>query len=87
MTLNQLDTYGLAEAHGLISKLKSFDFVFLLYCWFDILVITKAATDKVQGPFLNIGVLCHLIEACLQQFSTMRSNDNHFCQHSSGIRK
>ena len=50
----------------------------LLYFWFDILVITKAATDKVQGPFLNIGVSCQLIEACIQQFLTMRSNNDHF---------
>ena len=50
----------------------------LLYFWFDILVITKAATDKVQGPFLNIGVSCQLIEACIQQFLAMRANNNHF---------
>ena len=75
---NHLDAHGLLTADGLLNRLKSFDFIALLYFWFDILVITKAATDKVQGPFLNIGVLCQLIEACIQQFSVMQSNNDHF---------
>ena len=75
---NQLDARGLSDASGLLNGLRSFDFLVLLYFWFDILVITKAATDKVQGPFLNIGVSCQLIEACIQQFLTMRSNNDHF---------
>ena len=63
---NQLDARGLSDASGLLNGLRSFDFLVLLYFWFDILVIT--ATDKVQGPFLNIGVSWQLIEACIQQF-------------------
>ena len=55
-----------------------FDFLVFLYFWFDILVITKAATDKVQVPFLNIGVSCQLIESCIQQFLVMRANNDHF---------
>ena len=75
---NQLDARGLSDASGLLNGLRSFDFLVLLYFWFDILVITKAATDKVQGPFLNIGVSCQLIEACIHQFLAMRSNNDHF---------
>ena len=44
----------------------------------DILVITKAATDKVQGPCLNISISSRLIETCVKQFSTMRENEDHF---------
>ena len=50
----------------------------MLLFWFDVLVISKAATDKVQGPFLNIGVSSHLIQACLDQFSIMRRDDEYF---------
>ena len=70
---NQLDARGLSDASGLLNGLRSFDFLVLLNFWFDILVITKMATDKVQGPFLNIGVSCQLIEACIQQFLAMRA--------------
>ena len=75
---NQLDTRGHSDAHGLYNGLMKFEFLFLLYFWFDTLVITKAATDKVQDPCLNIVVSCHLIKSCVQQFMTMRSNDDHF---------
>ena len=80
ITDNQLDATadGLSTADGLLNGLKSFDFIALLYFWFDILVITKAATDKVQGPFLDIGVSCQLIEVCIRQFSVMQSNNDHF---------
>ena len=75
---NQLDAHGLSTANGLLNGFRSFDFIALLYFWFDILVIRKAATDKVQDPFLNIGVSCQLIEACIRQSSVMRSNNDHF---------
>ena len=74
---NELDANGLAEAQGLLDKLNKFEFFVMLLFWFDILIITKAATDKVQGPFLNIGVSSHLIRACINQLSEMRSNDEH----------
>ena len=75
---NQLNAHGHSDAHGLLNGLMKFEFLFLLYFWFDALVITKAATDKVQGPLLNIAVSCHLIKSCVQQFMYMRSNDDHF---------
>ena len=62
---NQLDTRGHSDAHGLLNGLMKFEFLFLLYFWFDTLVITKAATDKVQDPCLNIAVSCHLIKSCV----------------------
>ena len=75
---NQLDARGVSDANGLINGMLKFDFMFLLYFWFDILVITKAATDKVQGPSLNIAVSCHLIKACINQFQAMRNEDEYF---------
>ena len=45
---NQLDVRGRSDAHGLLNGLMKFEFLFLLYFWFDTLqVITKVATDKV----------------------------------------
>ena len=75
---NQLDAHGHSDAQGLLNGLMKFEFLFLLHFWFDILVITKAATDKVQGPFLNISLSCHLIKSCVQQFMVMRRNNEHF---------
>ena len=75
---NQLDTRGNSDASGLLNGLMKFEFLFLLYFWFDTLVITKPATDKVQGACLNIAVSCHLVKSCVQQFMIMRSNDDHF---------
>ena len=57
--------------------IKSDFFVMLLF-WFDVLVITKAATYKVQGPLLNVDVSCHIIKACIGQLTAMRSDDGHF---------
>ena len=68
---NQMDARGHSDAQGLLNGLMKFEFIWLLYFWFDTLVITKAATDKVQGPFLNIAVSCHLIKSCVQQFMNM----------------
>ena len=75
---NQLDAHGLADAQGLLDKLGKFEFFVMLLFWFDVLVITKAATDKVQGPLLNIGLSCHLIQACISQLTAMRCEDGHF---------
>ena len=49
----------------------------MLFLFFDVLVITKAATDKVQSPLLNINVSCHLIQACISQWTAMRYEDGH----------
>ena len=78
MSKNQLDARGVSDANGLLNGMMKFDFIFLLHFWFDVLVITKAATDKVQGPSLNIAVSCHLVKACIHQFQAMRNRDDHF---------
>eukprot|EP00794_Sanderia_malayensis_P016611 gene16611-18300_t len=75
---NQLDAHGLADARGLLDKVGKFEFFVMLLFWFDVLVFTKAATDKVHGPLLNIGLSCHLIQACISQLTAMRCEDGHF---------
>ncbi len=75
---NELNASSLTDAEALIKSIMSFEFLIMLYLWFDILSITKAATDKVQGPMLNVGTSCQLVKSCVQQFSSMRASDKHF---------
>ena len=75
---NELNASSLANAEALINNIMNFEFLIMLYLWFDILSITKATTDKVQGPMLNVGISCQLVKSCVQQFSSMRDCDDHF---------
>ena len=75
---NNLEAKGLSDAWSLLTGMKIFEFLVLLYFWLDILVIAKAATDEVQGPCLNINISSLLIQTCVKQFSTMRENEDHF---------
>ena len=75
---NELNASSLADAEALINNIMNFEFLIMLYLWFDILSITKATTDKVQGPMLIVGILCQLVKSCVQQFSSMRGCNDHF---------
>ena len=78
ITGHELDARSLTDVEGIIISIMNFEFLTLLYLWFDMLTITKTATKKVQGSMLNVGVSCNLIKSCVQQFSSMRACDKHF---------
>ena len=63
ITGNELDAMSLADAEGIMKSIINFEFLILLYLRLDILAITMAATDKVQGPMLNVSVSCQLIKS------------------------
>ncbi len=76
--MNWMPGVAISDASGFLNGTKKFDFIVFLYFWFDIFIITKKATDKVQGPCLDIRISIILIQNCIEQFSPMRMNHDHF---------
>ena len=64
---NMLNSDGLVDAEGLLTKIKTFEFVVMLLFWFDVLTISKGLTDYVQSPKQTISVTSNLKIITLNQ--------------------
>ena len=63
------------EATGILAGLKSYDFIVCLTVYKKVLGITSKLSDVLQKESLDYGSAASLIQASIDNFESMRSDD------------